>query len=361
MRNSNFNFDLPEKLIAQYPIKERDESRLMVINRKKKTIENLIFKDIVDFFEEDDVLVINNTKIFPGKLIGEKEKTSAEIEVILTRELSSQDKLMDAIVEPARKVRIGNKIYFGDPKNPILEAEITDNTTSRGRTLKFSSNEDYNNFKEILKKLGKIPLPKYIQREIKEIDNERYQTIYASKEGAIGAPSAGFHFSKHILKKLEIKGVNVAEVTLHIGLDSGIPVGVEDLSKHKMDSEYFFVSQKTCNLINDSIKKKKQICVVGASSMKAIESATIIGGKIYPRTFSEQKEQESRNWSEKFIFPPYHFEIASRLLTNFHTPKSTLLMLASAFCGHDLIMKAYKQAIDEKYRFCAYGDAMLII
>lgn len=361
MRNSDFDFELPEELIAKYPAKERDEARLMVVDRKNKTIKHLIFKDIVDFFKEGDTIVLNNTKVFPGKLIGEKEKTSAEIEVIITRELSNHDKLMDCIVEPARKVRIGNKIYFGDPRNPTLEAEITDNTTSRGRTLKFASDEDYKKFKKILKKLGSVPLPKYLKREVEEIDHERYQTIYASKEGAISAPAAGFHFSKHVLKKLEIKGVNITEITLHIGLGSFNTVGVEDLSKHKMDSEYFFVSQETCNVINNSLKNKKHVCVIGASSMKALESATTINNRIYPRTYHEKEKEESRNWSEKFIFPPYHFEIATSLVSNFHSPKSTLLMLASAFGGHDLIMKAYKQAIEEKYRFCDYGDAMLII
>jgi S-adenosylmethionine:tRNA ribosyltransferase-isomerase len=349
MKLSHFNFNLPEELLAEFPSENRDESRLMVVNRKTGTIEHKLFKDVIDYFDDGDVMVLNNTKVFPARLYGNKEKTGARIEVFLLRELNAEQRLWDVLVDPARKIRIGNKLYFGDDDS--LVAEVIDNTTSRGRTLRFLYDGSYEEFREKLVELGETPIPKYINREVTPEDAERYQTIYAKEEGAVAAPTAGLHFSKHLLKRLEIKGINFAEVTLHIGLGTFNPVEVEDLSKHKMDSEEMIISQEACDIVNNAKAKKKKICCVGTTSMRAMESSVSSQRTLNPYT----------GWTNKFIYPPYDFSIADCMITNFHTPKSTLLMMISAFCGHDLMMKAYKEAVQEKYRFYSYGDAMLII
>lgn len=349
MKLSNFNFKLPEELLAEYPSEHRDEARLMVLNRKDQTIEHKLFKDLVDYFNEDDVMILNNTKVFPARLFGNKEKTGARIEVFLLRELNREQRLWDVLVDPARKIRIGNKLYFGEDES--LVAEVIDNTTSRGRTLRFLYDGSYDEFRMKLKELGETPLPKYIKREVTPEDEERYQTIYAKREGAVAAPTAGLHFSKHLLKRLEIKGVNFAEITLHVGLGTFNPVEVEDLSKHKMDSEEIFIEKPAVETINRGIKEKRRVCAVGTTVMRAIESSVSSEGTL----------NEFSGWTNKFIFPPYDFSIANCMITNFHTPKSTLLMMVSAFAGHDFVKRAYDEAVKEKYKFYSYGDAMLII
>ena len=349
MKLSHFGFNLPDELLAEYPAENRDESRLMVLNRKEQTIEHKMFKDLIDYFDEDDVMIINDTKVFPARLYGNKEKTGARIEVFLLRELNEEQRLWDVLVDPARKIRIGNKLYFGD--DDMLVAEVIDNTTSRGRTLRFLFDGSYTEFRKKLTELGETPLPKYIKRDVEPEDEERYQTIFAKKEGAVAAPTAGLHFSKHLLKRLEIKGVNFAEVTLHVGLGTFNPVEVEDLSKHKMDSEELRIDAKAANIVNTGLKNKKRVCAVGTTAMRAIESAVSSNGML----------NEIDGWTNKFIFPPYDFSIANCMITNFHTPKSTLLMMASAFAGHDFVKKAYEEAVKEKYKFYSYGDAMLII
>lgn len=349
MKLSHFNFDLPDELLAEFPAENRDEARLMVIDRKTQTIEHKLFKDLIDYFDEGDVMVLNNTKVFPARLYGNKEKTGARIEVFLLRELNEEQRLWDVLVDPARKIRIGNKLYFGEDES--LVAEVIDNTTSRGRTLRFLFEGSYEEFREKLTELGETPLPKYINREVVPEDADRYQTIYASEEGAVAAPTAGLHFSKHLLKRLEIKGVDFAEVTLHIGLGTFNPVEVEDLSKHKMDSEEMRITQEACDLVNKAKENKKKVCAIGTTSMRALESTVS----------SSQTLNPFEGWTNKFIFPPYDFSIANCMVTNFHMPKSTLLMMISAFCGHDLMKKAYAEAIKEKYNFYSYGDAMLIL
>lgn len=349
MKLSNFNFDLPEELLAEHPAEHRDESRLMVLDRANQTIEHKLFKDIIDYFDEGDVMIMNNTKVFPARLYGNKEKTGARIEVFLLRELNQDQRLWDVLVDPARKIRIGNKLYFGEDET--LVAEVIDNTTSRGRTLRFLYDGSYNDFRRKLTELGQTPLPKYIKRDVEPEDEERYQTIYAKNEGAVAAPTAGLHFSKHLLKRLEIKGVEMAEVTLHVGLGTFNPVEVEDLSKHKMDSEEIIISQRSADVVNRGIENKKRVCAVGTTSMRTIESSVSSNGRLNPYD----------GWTNKFIFPPYDFSIANCMITNFHTPKSTLLMMISAFAGHDFVKRAYEEAVKEKYRFYSYGDAMLII
>ncbi|WP_340075437.1 tRNA preQ1(34) S-adenosylmethionine ribosyltransferase-isomerase QueA [Leptobacterium sp. I13] len=349
MKLSHFNFDLPKELLAEYPSENRDEARLMVVDRAKKTIEHKLFKDLVDYFEEGDVMVLNNTKVFPARLFGNKEKTGARIEVFLLRELNIEQRLWDVLVDPARKIRIGNKLYFGEDES--LVAEVIDNTTSRGRTLRFLYDGSYEEFRRKLNELGETPLPKYIKRDVEPEDEERYQTIYAKYEGAVAAPTAGLHFSKHLLKRLEIKGINLAEITLHVGLGTFNPVEVEDLSKHKMDSEELIIDTRACEIINAAKVDRKRVCAVGTTVMRGLESSVS----------SEQTLNPYEGWTNKFIFPPYDFNIADCMITNFHTPKSTLLMMVSAFAGHDLIKKAYDEAIKEKYKFYSYGDAMLII
>jgi len=349
MKLSHFLFELPEERLAEYPAENRDESKLMVLNRKEQTIEHKSFKDIIDYFDEDDVMVLNNTKVFPARLYGNKEKTGARIEVFLLRELNSEQRLWDVLVDPARKIRIGNKLYFGD--DDTLVAEVIDNTTSRGRTLRFLFDGSYDEFRAKLSELGQTPLPKYINREVEPDDKERYQTIFAKNEGAVAAPTAGMHFSRHLLKRLEIKGINFAEITLHVGLGTFNPVEVEDLSKHKMDSEEIDVDINATTIINKALKEKRRICSVGTTSMRAIESSVSSSGTL----------NVYNGWTNKFIFPPYEFSIANCMVTNFHMPKSTLMMMTSAFAGHDFMLRAYEEAIKKKYNFFSYGDAMLII
>jgi S-adenosylmethionine:tRNA ribosyltransferase-isomerase len=349
MKLSNFNFNLPPELLAEYPAPNRDEARLMVLDRKNKTIEHKMFKDLIDYFDEQDVLVLNNTKVFPARLYGNKEKTGARIEVFLLRELNAETRLWDVLVDPARKIRIGNKLYFGDDDS--LVAEVIDNTTSRGRTLRFLFDGSYQEFRDKLTELGETPLPKYIKREVEPEDAERYQTIFAKNEGAVAAPTAGLHFSKHLMKRLEIKGVNFAEVTLHVGLGTFSPVEVEDLSKHKMDSEEIIIDPQAVQTINTGIAQKRRVCAVGTTVMRVLESSVSSNATLNPY----------QGWTNKFIFPPYDFSIANAMVTNFHTPKSTLLMMVSAFAGHDFIKEAYAEAVKERYRFYTYGDAMLII
>ncbi len=346
---SDFNYELPKELIAEYPNKTRDEAKLMVIDRKDYSIKHLQFKDMIEYFNEDDIIVLNNTKVFPARLYGNKEKTGARIEVFLLRELNAEQRLWDVLVDPARKIRIGNKLYFGN--DDTLVAEVIDNTTSRGRTLRFLCDVSYQDFRKLLIELGETPLPKYINREVEPEDKERYQTIYAKNEGAVAAPTAGLHFSKHLMKRLEIKGIKFSEVTSHIGLGSFSPVEVEDLSKHKMDSERIIIKQPSADIINNGIVNKRRICAVGTSVMRAIESSVSSMGNL----------NEFDGWTNKFIFPPYEFSIANSMITNFHMPKSTLLMMSSAFMGNDFIKKAYEEAIKEKYNFFSYGDSMLII
>jgi S-adenosylmethionine:tRNA ribosyltransferase-isomerase len=349
MKLSEFNYDLPEELIANYPSDNRDEAKLMVIHRDTGKIEHKLFKDLINYFEEDDVMIMNNTRVFPARMYGNKEKTGAKIEVFLLRELNRESLLWDVLVDPARKIRIGNKLYFGDDDS--LVAEVIDNTTSRGRTLRFLFDGPYEDFKVKITELGETPLPKYIKREVEAQDEERYQTIFAKVEGAVAAPTAGLHFSRELLKRLEIKGIHFAEVTLHVGLGTFRSVEVEDLTKHKMDSEQVIISEKTAEIVNDAKRNKRRVCAIGTTSMRAIETSVSTDG--YLNSYN--------GWTNKFIFPPYEFNIADSLVTNFHTPLSTLLMMISAFCGHELMTKAYKEAIKEKYRFYSYGDAMFII
>jgi S-adenosylmethionine:tRNA ribosyltransferase-isomerase len=349
MKLSQFKFYLPQELIADHPPKNRDESRLIVLNRANQTIEHKIFKDIQNYFVEGDVFVINNTKVFPARLYGEKEKTGARIEVFLLRELNRESLLWDVLVDPARKIRIGNKLYFGEEGE--LVAEVIDNTTSRGRTLRFLYDGSYEEFRKILQGMGETPLPKIHQREVKPEDEVRYQTIYAKHEGAVAAPTAGFHFSRELMKRLEIIGINFAEITLHAGLGNFRDIEVEDLTKHKTDSEEMIIEESQANIINKARENKKKICAVGTTSMKAIETAVSITGLVKPY----------KGWTNKFIFPPYEFNVASAMVTNLHLPMSSLMMMVAAFADFDFLMKAYKEAINEKYKFFTYGDAMLIL
>ena len=349
MKLSDFQFELPQSLLAQRPAIDRDESRLMVLNRENESIEHHTFKEVINFFDEGDVMVLNNTKVFPARLFGNKEKTGARIEVFLLRELNKEQRLWDVLVDPARKIRIGNKLYFGEDDS--LVAEVIDNTTSRGRTLRFLFDGNYTLFRKKLKELGQTPLPKYIKRPLEEDDQERYQTIYAKHEGAVAAPTAGLHFSKHLLKRLEIKGINLAELTLHVGLGTFSPVEVEDLSKHKMDSEELTIDTLAVDKVNKAKEERKKICAVGTTVMRGLESSVSSSGFL----------NEFQGWTHKFIFPPYDFSIANSMITNFHTPKSTLLMMVSAFADPDFLKHAYSVAIKEKYNFYSYGDAMLIL
>lgn len=349
MKLSEFSFDLPQELIAEHPSENRDEARLMVVHRKSGKIEHKLFKDLVNYFSDGDVMIRNNTRVFPARMYGNKEKTGAKIEVFLLRELNRESLLWDVLVDPARKIRIGNKLYFGEDDS--LVAEVIDNTTSRGRTLRFLFDGPYEEFKAKITELGETPLPKYIKRAVEPEDEDRYQTIFATEEGAVAAPTAGLHFSRELLKRLELKGVTFADVTLHIGLGTFRPVEVEDLTKHKMDSEQVIIPQKSVDIVNEAIKNKKRICAIGTTSMRAIETSVSTEGTL--KAFD--------GWTNKFIFPPYDFSIANCMITNFHTPLSTLLMMISAFAGHELMMKAYQTAIEEKYKFYSYGDAMLII
>ncbi|TAE38138.1 MAG: tRNA preQ1(34) S-adenosylmethionine ribosyltransferase-isomerase QueA [Sphingobacteriales bacterium] len=349
MKLSQFKFNLPESLIANHPSENRDESRLMVLDRKTGAIEHKIFKDVLGYFNEKDVFILNNTKVFPARLYGNKEKTGATIEVFLLRELNKELRLWDVLVDPARKIRVGNKLYFGD--DDLLVAEVVDNTTSRGRTIRFLFDGTDEEFRANIELLGETPLPKYIKRRPTADDKERYQTIFAKNEGAVAAPTAGLHFSRELMKRLELKGLDFAEVTLHIGLGTFRQVDVEDLTKHKMDSEQFIINQKAVDIVNNALDEKRKICAVGTTVMRAIESAVSAGHRLKPVT----------DWTSKFLFPPHDFSIANSMITNFHTPESTLLMMVAAFGGYEHVMKAYEVAVKEKYRFYSYGDAMLII
>ena len=335
--------------MAKRPSQNRDESRLLVVHRDTGKIEHRQFKDLIDYFDDQDVIILNNTKVFPARMYGNKEKTGARIEVFLLRELNQENRLWDVLVDPARKIRIGNKLYFGEDSS--LVAEVIDNTTSRGRTLRFLFDGPYEAFREKLDELGQTPIPKYLDREPDEEDDARFQTVYAKNQGAVAAPTAGMHFSRHLLKRLEIKGINFAEVTLHVGLGTFRPVEVEDLSKHKMESEQISISDTACNAVNKALKENRKICSVGTTSLRAIESSVSTNGTLNPY----------EGWTNKFIFPPYDFRIPNCMITNFHPPKSTLMMHTAAFCGFDLLKEAYAEAVKEKYKFLTYGDAMLIL
>ena len=349
MKLSQFAFDLPLNLIAQHPTRIREDSRMMVIHRKTGQMEDRHFRDVMEYFNDQDVFVVNNTKVFPARMYGRKEKTGAKVEVFLLRELGKVNKLWDVIVDPARKIRVGNKLYFGDSEE--LVAEVVDNTTSRGRTIKFLWDGTEDEFRSMLEIFGETPLPRYIRRKPEEDDKERFQTVYAKHEGAVAAPTAGFHFSKTLIKKLEIKGVHFAEVTLHTGLGTFRPMEVEDLNKTKMDAEYYRVENEACKIVNRARLGKHRICSVGTTTMRALESSFT----------SEKLLKPAEGWTNSFIHPPYQFNIADSLITNFHLPKTSLLILVSAFAGYDLIMEAYKKAIKDKYRFFNYGDAMLVL
>ena len=349
MKLSQYGYDFAPETLAHYPAENRDESRLMVVDRAKGTVEHRLFKDIIEYFDEQDLFIFNDTKVFPARLYGNKEKTGAEIEIFLLRELNRELRLWDVLVDPARKIRIGNKLYFGD--DDLLVAEVIDNTTSRGRTLRFLFDGSYDEFKEALFALGETPLPKWVREKVEPLDAERYQTIFAAKEGAVAAPTAGMHFSKHLLKRMEIKGIDSAFITLHVGLGNFRTVDVEDLSKHKMDSEQFFVTEQAAQTVNRAKRDGRKVVAIGTTVMRAIETAVSTGGTIKPM----------EGWTNKFIFAPYDFSVADAMVSNFHLPYSTQLMMVAAFGGYDTVMNAYKIAKEEGYRFGTYGDAMLIL
>ena len=349
MKLSKFKFKLPDELIAQYPSKHRDESRLMVVHRETGEIEHKAFKDVLEYFNENDLFIFNDTKVFPARLYGNKEKTGAQIEVFLLRELNHEMRLWDVLVEPARKIRIGNKLYFGEDDSIV--AEVIDNTTSRGRTLRFLFDGTHEEFKKGLYSLGETPLPRNITREVEPEDADRFQTIFAKNEGAVSAPAAGMHFSRELLKRMEIKGIESTFVTSHMSLGNFREIDVEDLTKHKMDSEQMLVTAETVERVNKAHIENRNICAVGVTVMRALETVVGTEGKIKPYD----------GWTNKFIFPPYEFTVANSMITNFHLPYSTLIMLTAAFGDYDLIMKAYEIAIKEEYKFGVYGDAMLII
>jgi S-adenosylmethionine:tRNA ribosyltransferase-isomerase len=348
MKLSQFKFQFSDSLIAKYPAENRDEAKLMVLDRKKGKIEHKEFKDILKYFSDKDVMILNNTKVFPARLYGSKEKTGAKIEVFLLRELNKEMKLWDVLVDPARKIRVGNKLYFG---NDDLVAEVVDNTTSRGRTIRFLFEGPDEELWKTIEKLGEMPLPKYIDRPVEKIDKERFNTIFAKNVGAVIPPTAGLHFTRELMMRLEIKGVRFADITLHNGLGAFRTVEVEDLTKHKMDSEFFEILPEACQIVNQAIDEKRKVVAVGNSVMRAIESSISSKDRLNPLTL----------WTDKFLFPPHDFKIANCLITNFHPPESTLLMATAGFAGYDLLMQAYDEAIKKKYKFLAYGDAMLII
>ena len=349
MKLSQYGYDFAPEMLAKYPTDNRDDSRLMVINRAKGTIEHRIFKDIIEYFDEKDLFLFNDTKVFPARLYGNKEKTGAEIEIFLLRELNRELRLWDVLVDPARKIRIGNKLYFGD--DDLLVAEVIDNTTSRGRTLRFLFDGSYEEFKEALFALGETPLPRWVREKVEPEDAERYQTIFARHEGAVAAPTAGMHFSKHLLKRMEIKGIDSAYITLHGGLGNFRTVDVEDLSKHKMDSEQYFVTEGAAQAVNAAKDRNRKVVAIGTTVMRTIETAVSTGGRI----------KASEGWTNKFIFAPYEFTVADAMVTNFHLPYSTQLMMVAAFGGYEQVMEADKVAKQEGYRFGTYGDAMLIL
>ena len=349
MKLSQFKFDLPLNLIAQNPTKQREDARMLVVDRKTGAMENKHFKDILEYFDDKDVFVVNNTKVFSARMYGRKEKTGAKIEVFLLRELNKTNRLWDVIVDPARKIRVGNKLYFGE--NEELVAEVIDNTTSRGRTIRFLWDEDEESFKKMLDFLGETPLPKYIKRTPTEEDKERYQTVYAKHEGAVAAPTAGLHFSKELIKRCEIQGIRFAELTLHTGLGTFRPIEVEDLSKHKMDAEYYQITEEAANIVNKAKQTGHRVCSIGTTTMRAMETSFTATKLLKP----------NEGWTNHFIHPPYNFSVADSLVTNFHLPKTSLLIMTCAFAGYDLAMAAYQKAIKDKYRFFSYGDSLLVI
>lgn len=343
MKLSEFSYTLPKTAIAKYPVTPRDKAKLMVINRETKTIETKTFSNILDYMDEGDVIIVNETRVIQARLYGKKEKTNAKIEVFLLRELNATEQIWDVIVDPARKVRIGNKIYFHDD----LWCEVIDNTTSRGRTVRFNQA----NILRYVEKLGHTPLPSYIKREAEESDKENYQTVYAKVDGSVAAPTAGLHFTPKLFEKAKKKGIVIVPVLLHIGLGTFRAVEVEDLTKHRMDSEYFQVTKEAAELVNKSITAGKNIFVVGTSTVRAVESSVTADGLL----------RQNQGWTDKFIHPPYDFKIVDKLITNFHSPGSTLMMLVAAFADMDLVTKSYKKALKDGYRFLSYGDAMLIL
>ncbi|MFI3261998.1 MAG: tRNA preQ1(34) S-adenosylmethionine ribosyltransferase-isomerase QueA [Rikenellaceae bacterium] len=349
MKLSQFKYNLTEDMLAKYPAPNRDESRLLVLDRKNGKVEHKEFKDILKYYKDGDVFVYNNTKVFPARLYGNKEKTGAEIEIFLLRELNRELRLWDVLVDPARKIRIGNKLYFGD--DDMLIAEVIDNTTSRGRTLRFLFDGTHEEFKEALFNLGETPLPSWIRKKVEPEDEERYQTVFAKHEGAVAAPTAGLHFSEHLLKRLEIKGIKSAEITLHVGLGNFRRIDVEDLTKHKMDSEQVIIDDTAVDIVNSAKAKGKHICAVGTTVMRSIESSVTTLGTLKPYN----------GWTNKFILPPYDFTVADSMVTNFHLPETTQLIMVSAFAGYDLLLDTYELARKEGYRFGTYGDAMLIL
>ncbi|MBS1486747.1 MAG: tRNA preQ1(34) S-adenosylmethionine ribosyltransferase-isomerase QueA [Bacteroidetes bacterium] len=348
MKLSEFKFDLPNSLIATYPAENRDEARMMVLHRESGKIEHKTFKDVINYFNEGDLMVANDTMVFPARLYGRKEKTGAKIEVFLLRELNAEMHLWDVLVDPARKIRVGNKLYFGDGD---LVAEVIDNTTSRGRTIRFLFDGDSAAFDKVVETLGETPIPKYIKRKVEPADKERFQTIFAKQKGAVSAPTAGMHFTRQLVKRLQLKGIDMSFITLHIGLGTFRAVDVEDLTKHKMDSENFIVGTEVCNKVNTALDNKNKVCAVGTTTMRALESAVSANNRL--------KEREG--WTDRFIFPPYEFKICGAMITNFQQPESTLLMMAAAFGGYEHVMKAYETAKKEKYKFLTYGDALLIV
>ena len=348
MKLSEFQFELPKALLAQRPAPDRDESRLMVLHRKEEKIEHCTFKDVINYFDEGDVMVLNNTKVFPARLFGNKEKTGARIEVFLLRELNEEQRLWDVLVDPARKIRIGNKLYFGEDD---LVAEVVDNTTSRGRTIRFLFDGTDEEFAAVIKKLGETPIPKYITRPVQPEDELWYQSLHAKHVGAVAAPAVQLHMTRELLMRLDIKGIKFAEITLHLGLGAFRNVEVEDLTKHKMDSEYYRIEQAACDIVNDGLVNKRRVVAVGGSVMRAMESSVSSTKTLNP----------SEGWSDKFIFPQYDFNIANAFLTNLHAPESPLYMMACAYSSYDFMIDVYQQAIKEKYRFLCYGDAMLIL
>ena len=349
MKLSQYGYEFSPELIASYPAENRDDSRLLVVHRATGEIEHRTFKDIVDYFDENDRFVFNDTKVFPARLYGNKEKTGAEIEIFLLRELNRDLRLWDVLVDPARKIRIGNKLYFGE--DDILGAEVIDNTTSRGRTLRFLYDGSYEEIKEMLFRLGETPLPRWVRQTVEPEDAERYQTIFAANEGAVVAPTAGMHFSKHLLKRMEIKGIESSFITLHAGLGNFRTVDVEDLSKHKVDSEQYFVSEATAEEVNSTKRAGNRLVAIGTTVMRTLETVVSTHGQI----------KAQNGWTNKFIFAPYDFTVAYAMVSNLHLPESTQLMMVAAFGGYDLVMNAYDEAVKEKYRFGSYGDAMLIL
>ncbi len=348
MKLSQFKFTLPDNLIAKYPKPHRDDARLLVIHRKSDELEHRGFKDVLDYFHEKDFFVFNDTKVFPARLYGNKEKTGAKIEVFLLRELNPAQHLWDVLVNPARKIRIGNKLYFGE--NEELVAEVIDNTTSRGRTLRFLYDGPYEEFKEQLFSIGETPIPEYMERTAEPEDAERYQNLFAANEGAVVAPAAGLHFSRELLKRMEIRNIDRGFITLHHGLGAYREIDVEDLTKHKIDSEQLIVTPELCESVNAAKDGGHIICAVGTSVLRAMETTISTDGHIKPKN----------GWTNKFIFPPYDFVLPDALITNFHLPESTLIMLVSALSTRENILHAYQVAVEEEYRFFSFGDAMFI-